>query len=297
MFCSVLYFSFQVNENDDVLPKFVCANCWIKAADFHTFYNSVIDGTQIYFAKSIKYEEPIFNEINSDNFVVASADIRSVKLEPKIEFDERLEHVSSNGPLEYDEYNVVSIGRICTQFNSDSEPILKESSDGEKEKKEIIKIAKRSPIDENPENVTNYDHFDLTKQIAEFPSSDLTCEFCETNFQSFGEAKRHYQTQHKNTHGYIKCCKRRLKTRAHIIEHIKWHLNPNTFKCTKCQKIFDSQTNLRRHSILHEPEENRKFKCRKCNKKFLRKHLLTSHINIVHSQIGKPFECDICHSK
>lgn len=154
-----------------------------------------------------------------------------------------------------------------------------------------------SVIDERPNGQTKYDHEDLTKQIAAYPLSDLSCDFCEAIFVSFGEAKRHYLQLHNTRRGYIKCCKKRLRTRGHIIEHIQWHVNPETFKCEQCNKIFKNNRRLKVHSVRHEPENSRKFKCSKCSKRFQRKYLLTKHMDTVHSAIENSFECDICKSK
>lgn len=55
---------------------------------------------------------------------------------------------------------------------------------------------------------------------------DMTCDFCETKFQSFKKAQRHYEVEHNNQpKGYVKCCGLKLTQSEMFYSHIVWHLN------------------------------------------------------------------------
>lgn len=236
----------------------------------------------MYLTNVVNNEGPAstFEEIYCDSIDHDDLSIASEKLETsvKIEQDES-EEISANFDDSFHDNN---------SSNDHEQPQLTF---------EETAAAMNSVIDEGPNGQTKYDHEDLTKQIAAYASSDLTCDSCEATFVSLGEARRHYLQAHNIRKGYIKCCKIRLKTRGHIIEHIQWHINPETFKCQQCNKIFKNNERLKIHAVRHEPETNRKFKCTKCSKRFQRKYILTTHMKTVHSATEQSFECDICKRK
>lgn len=59
---------------------------------------------------------------------------------------------------------------------------------------------------------------------------DMSCDQCSHIFSSFYEARKHYKDIHDYDSGYIKCCNKKLGQNSLIIEHIKIHFNPETFK-------------------------------------------------------------------
>lgn len=59
---------------------------------------------------------------------------------------------------------------------------------------------------------------------------DLSCDLCANTFTTFYEARQHYKECHNEEKGYVKCCRTKLRSAADIREHIKTHLNPETFK-------------------------------------------------------------------
>lgn len=59
---------------------------------------------------------------------------------------------------------------------------------------------------------------------------DMTCEQCDAQFKSFDEARFHYKRFHNEENGYIKCCGTKFKKTWLIRDHIKTHLNPESFK-------------------------------------------------------------------
>lgn len=271
----------QVRDDDD-LPKFVCSECWAKTVDFHKMYKRALDNRCDFLTNSIKMFPPPASAVKCDSLHIDDGDISSMKLVPTatIVKEEIADDIIMQKCSD-------SINGSC----SDAVSTARRTNDTSKLRPRNAKTAKTN------ERHPKFDHVELTKRIAWFPSSDLSCDFCETIFDSFGEAKRHYKAQHGTPNGYIKCCNRHLITRADVVEHIEWHMNPDAFKCQECSKTVESKSQLRAHILVHVPEKDRKFKCEQCDKRFVRKHKLLSHVEVVHSHLQKAFECDICKSK
>lgn len=59
---------------------------------------------------------------------------------------------------------------------------------------------------------------------------DMTCDKCSTIFTTLDEARTHYKEFHNDDKGYIKCCGTKLRHTWQIRDHVKSHLNPDSFK-------------------------------------------------------------------
>lgn len=58
---------------------------------------------------------------------------------------------------------------------------------------------------------------------------DMTCDECSKVFKSLEEARAHYAKSHNNPHGYIKCCKAKMKYPSTIERHLQRHMNPEKY--------------------------------------------------------------------
>lgn len=72
----------------------------------------------------------------------------------------------------------------------------------------------------------------MSQQILDYVMAyfDMSCDQCDTTFQSFPDAKRHYLREHSEPKGYLKCCGKKLRTLTFIEEHIQWHQNPQIMR-------------------------------------------------------------------
>jgi len=61
--------------------------------------------------------------------------------------------------------------------------------------------------------------------------------------------------------------------------------------CIICDKLFNSNTLLKRHAKIHNSKREKKFICDICNKSYYKSDLIT-HI-LLHN-VEKPYKCDIC---
>ncbi|XP_055317607.1 transcription factor grauzone-like [Sitodiplosis mosellana] len=126
---------------------------------------------------------------------------------------------------------------------------------------------------------------------------DMKCDFCETVFRGFYEAREHYKEAHNENRGYIKCCNTKLRARYTVRDHIKSHLEPEVFKCDICVKSFTTQMKLAKHKHRHYLTKSRSFVCDYCKKPCRDKDQLKKHMFAKHVFTEKKFECKICHKK
>lgn len=59
---------------------------------------------------------------------------------------------------------------------------------------------------------------------------NLKCDHCDTIFSGFYDARRHYKDAHNDDNGYLRCCNLKLNQMILVRDHIRSHLNPESFK-------------------------------------------------------------------
>lgn len=104
----------------------------------------------------------------------------------------------------------------------------------ERKQNEIQKTQSVTEISETDALVTEPEYNKKSVDCEELkipPYFDMSCDLCNAAFDSFQRVKKHYKMRHKISKGYIKCCSnKKFYKRSSIIDHIKWHLNPNLFQ-------------------------------------------------------------------
>lgn len=140
----------------------------------------------------------------------------------------------------------------------------------------------------------------LDGQIRKF--FDMKCDICnDVNFESLTIARQHYRIMHERK-GYLTCCGRKFIQRHEIVKHIRFHINPDSYRCEQCNISFKNERTLSGHLDTHVPLDLREFKCSLCPKSFVKSHKLRGHIRLYHAcplQNGKgtseeTFICDQC---
>lgn len=230
-----------MSEDDEVLPKFICTDCWIKSKYFNEFYNAVAEAKNVYLMSLVKTEQPPIAEVNCDS---ASDDLvlADVKFEPVIDED-----TSSIGPTD-------------NGFDSDEEPLQNDNSvecgiDEHLNDIEALKADNNDKIKCERNTTSKYDSVagglsaasaaaELAKKVYEKTSTksekdafkklipdyyDMKCESCNVVFKSLNQSYEHYRDKHDNTKVKMKCCPQPVLT-SDIREHIIHHLNPDLYK-------------------------------------------------------------------
>ncbi len=144
-------------------------------------------------------------------------------------------------------------------------------------------------------------HYNLIVKSAN--RLNMKCEICsDVEFETLKFARRHYRRVHEKK-GYIKCkyqdcCDRKFNQRFEILEHIRYHSDPDLYRCALCNKKCKNKISLRKHMDNHVPLDSREFKCSLCPSSFVKAYLLKNHIELTHtSKTGDKFPCDKCGKK
>lgn len=122
----------------------------------------------------------------------------------------------------------------------------------------------------------------------------LECELCNQVFTNLTLLRKHFSIEHPKQKCFVTCCQRKLKHRFDIVEHIRFHIDPNTFKCKICDKVSTNSRNLNKH--MHEKHtaegQERPFECTICQKRFAKKCTLKTHMET--HDTGKDYKCSEC---
>lgn len=122
----------------------------------------------------------------------------------------------------------------------------------------------------------------------------LICSICGTESESFKSFQSHMRGKHKMTNASIMCCNRKFG-RAYALNHIKYHLDKDAFKCPQCDKRFLAQYKLDFHvTNSHVRPEMVQFSCEVCGKGYVDKWLFSVHQKTHLSTEERPFKCKLC---
>lgn len=131
----------------------------------------------------------------------------------------------------------------------------------------------------------------IEKMLRDF--NVLKCEPCKETFSSTTGMNSHAKTAHKQTCGFITCCKVKYYGRTKAYDHMRYHLDKDTFKCSECGKSCMSTRQLKRHKqAVHDEMEN---KCKECDREFRSAEALQLHFKKAHLDPEKlRFKCSHC---
>lgn len=138
----------------------------------------------------------------------------------------------------------------------------------------------------------NYD--DMDKFLAEH--FKITCYICNIPMETFSVMRKHFDVHH-NGRGHVKCCNKKIFRRNVLADHIHRHLDPNYFKCQKCDKVLADRRCLELHMEIHEGNQEKIHGCDICGKSFAKISVLKIHRTIHLSEEEKRFPCTVCGKK
>lgn len=121
-----------------------------------------------------------------------------------------------------------------------------------------------------------------------------SCSECKKSFKEKGALRKHQRSKHLMElfrHPCPYCGK--MVSSSTMARHKLIHTGERPFKCTmpECDKVFRSNSEVKRHVLLHHSTE-RPYKCDVCGKGFIKICFLNAHAKIHSGE--KPFNCHIC---
>lgn len=225
----------QVSE-DDILPKYVCIDCWTKLSDFNKFYNSVDEAKDIYLKRTVKEEMPNVFEISCDADDIDGDNV-SVKMEPMDHnFEEWLDDGSfeNHPPDGHYEHGEADNGFI------NYEAIVEESKfmnwtaeENELATTKVIALPQSITAQSINGKSVKISLAPCTGTTANAPqisnSIKMTCAKCNLSIKTVSELIKHNRNEHHDEHIRLKCCETKLKIHD-LLDHMEYHRNPDKYR-------------------------------------------------------------------
>ncbi len=105
--------------------------------------------------------------------------------------------------------------------------------------KKVPKLAKKKKVpkleDKKEDKESELEKEETENLLKEYLK--MTCEMsdCDYHFKCYSDMKVHYSKVH-NIRGYLTCCNKKFMKKHFIVDHLKYHKNPEEFKCKVCLK-------------------------------------------------------------
>lgn len=121
----------------------------------------------------------------------------------------------------------------------------------------------------------------------------LVCHICTGETESFEDLMDHFVEEH-NEPGFIFCCNVKFQ-RETALEHIKFHINEDLFKCGVCGAMYTTAPELKAHTKRYHTEKKKKlYPCDICGMKLSSNTVLINHkkTHLAHREFA--FVCEVC---
>ncbi|XP_059612675.1 transcription factor grauzone-like [Phlebotomus argentipes] len=272
------FLGISVQESDN-WPKFICQKCWEAAK------------VSVDFMSSVRRAETTFRTLFGElaEAIVTKPDIELIDVKNLL-IDSEMEDNNSDevSPEESPEPLEKRRGkrRRATHIKDTANPAKcvkrKRESVKSVKAKEVLVKCRRSPsiLDEEEQ------------RIKEF--FKLECRTCNESFDKLRDFRAHGLKVHKEE-SFIMCCDKKLDNRTKIVTHLNSHINPNAFKCEKCEKSFLTKMGLIKHELnKHVPPEQHIYKCDKCPSTFMTLCRARTHEAKHMNEEEKRFKCPQC---
>ncbi|XP_055314296.1 transcription factor grauzone-like [Sitodiplosis mosellana] len=114
---------------------------------------------------------------------------------------------------------------------------------------------------------------------------DRKCDLCDTVLETFKFAKSHYSSEHNIHNPYMKCCGIKLHNNSQVLDHIQWHIDPNTFRCRVCKLKHKHRYTLIDHVKRHNALSAKQFACKICDRYYATNAQHRTHMELKHPGI------------
>jgi KRAB domain-containing zinc finger protein len=131
------------------------------------------------------------------------------------------------------------------------------------------------------------------KTLVHKQNEKFECKITKNVFKNSQILKVHFEMKF-----YCKFCIRKFSNRAKLNQHLKFHENPEQFKCQICGHQSTTKSSLKTHLKNHDKNRNYNFKCNQCNYRTDSKKHLINHLK-VHEKFrnyANAVKCEHCPS-
>ncbi|XP_043645675.1 transcription factor grauzone [Drosophila teissieri] len=334
---------------------YVCGACWEQLLLFHNFYLNVEQAHNA-------LEQTVLKETSPADVVVSALEVPIVKSEQvdsvaaavkrrrgrprkvpqqdaREELKSVLEQINLNEiKIEFPEADLTIADVLEDQeeqeFLSDDcsskegaeepedleiiQPKLKRKVSGRSRGRGRVRLAERPKTSGLPK-------IQKSQEFNEYISEHykVQCHICNLPMEGFSEMLAHVRREHKQR-GYSMCCNRKFWKRGVLVDHLRRHQDPETFKCSICARVMGHRRSLElhmrmheiktrgrlyhceqcskgfysavvyeRHKLTHIPREQWLVKCTHCEKTYPSQYTMQQHVKMVHLNLYAKI-CDVC---
>lgn len=116
----------------------------------------------------------------------------------------------------------------------------------------------------------------LEEQMVEMEL--FTCKVCGVDTETLYNLRAHLKSKHPSLQ-YQFCCDRKIKaTAVEIYDHMRFHLDKDTFNCKECGNHFQNSTGLSQHVKQYHSGDSPKLVCEHCGKGFWKQTTYYNHV-------------------
>ncbi|XP_001659341.2 transcription factor grauzone [Aedes aegypti] len=224
--------------------------------------------------EDVEREEKVFNSIGTKGEQKESKESDAEGDESVEHKDDRVEEASSGGDVasdDDDDYKQDNDSNESDSSGDDQEDEDSENDDRDNDsnyQEEEFQIGKRTRLKKSE-----------LAEIQEYVSKNMTleCDTCAERCPTFNDLQKHSMEKH-DKRATVRCCESKLANSYRFVDHIRFHMNPDRFKCSHCEKQCLNRDALRRHvQKFHTPEDEKKYHCEVCFTKFSTRKALMRH--------------------
>lgn len=272
-------------KRDDRYPNTACRNCLKHLKKMVKFKNTVIASQQQLSQicsdlKIIGDRDPVGEDRNCQEAV-------SLPVEPELKI-----------------VAVRSLKKVRGRVGSEDESSSEEDSDaaiGCEEVPAAMSAAgppKRTRYVNNNNNLKKLTEEEQKLDRMLYEMDLLKCHKCmRGDFKTFQELHVHTLKTHAKEKGQVRCCGKIFQSYTPAFDHMRYHRDPNAFKCKVCMKLFSCGRVLSLHMDVHVDPKEFPFKCDLCGEKFLKKNKLNYHVKSHIPVSERPFKCPHCDDR
>ncbi|XP_073828363.1 uncharacterized protein [Musca autumnalis] len=317
-------------EESPIQSNVLCKFCWKHIQDFHEFQHKVLEKNNQMLNVIKDGELPTTHDnigeegvkpehtqyiVSDEGGGDSNPGIQNSTEVPPLEYPAKAQNKSLNGLFNkvlqqstniaedalsisikeeqtFEDNASISGDEECASFHDDS--ISEDSSCFKEAHTKPRKQRKKKDKHDTHPKEPRFNSAEKLKEQDELIANllpSLECDLCKQNFPNYNMLRLHFTKEHQQK-CYVFCCEKKFRRRFMLVEHLRLHLDPETYKCDLCGAICHSSGSLQNHKqFMHEAIKS--HECSICQRKFKSKTIMERH-TATHATGKKDFKCVDC---